>query len=501
MTAPASDFETALAAWREALGADNVRPENPDSPTQGLRTFGVAARVLATLLPGSADAVSAALAIASRHGIGVHPVSRGANWGMGSRAPGTDGGVVLDLSRMTAISGFDARNGRVHVEPGVTFIQLFEFLGAQDCDYFLPTIGGPVKASVLANALDRGDAVFCDRWHAFSDFEVILADGTRLETGFGRESPLAGGGIPPAGAIVEGLFSQSNLGIVVGGWLQLEPVPANLTGWMLHVGKRENLVPFIERWRTLQRQGTIPDRSLTLWNGVKLMGRSAQRKDYAEADIEKAQLDGWYCAGFVTGETPAILDARNQLLNTGLAGTVEGGEAVTLRAEGQWAEGGEEVLATPNEVNLHTVYWRHPALPALADMDPDRDGCGMLWACLAMPFEGEAILDFSVWCHARLKAAGMDFNIGLEAASFRTALSYVTLCYERSPEADAAALDAYADILEYALDKGFAPYRLANGAPLPARMRETGRNGLLQRIRAVIDPQGIVSEGRAGVYV
>src|SRR5690606_6838808 len=109
---------------------------------EGLRTFGGNARVAATLLPGSAEEVSAALAIASRHGIHVHPVSRGANWGLGSRAPLTDGGVVLDLSRMTRISGLDARDGIVRIEPGVTFRDLHVFLSANAPDYVLPTIGG-----------------------------------------------------------------------------------------------------------------------------------------------------------------------------------------------------------------------------------------------------------------------------------------------------------------------------------------------------------------------
>jgi len=489
----------AVAAWRQALGCANVRLAG-EGRREGLRTFGQSANVAATLLPGSAEEVSAALAIASRYRIQVHPVSRGANWGLGSRAPLTDGGVVLDLSRMTGISSLDARDGIVHIEPGVTFRDLHAYLSANAPDYVLPTIGGPVTASVLANALDRGDAIFCDRWSSVSDLDVVLADGARIQTGHASGSSLAGRGVAPAGGMVEGLFSQSNLGVVTGGWLRLEPAPDSLSGWIVEIGERERLPAFVDAWRDLQREGTVPDRSLTLWNGIKRLAKTSRRIDHNAGRLAAAQLDDWHCSGFLAGETPAIVALRDERFRSRMAPLVRALSHHPLRARSTWQPHGAEIFATPKQANLRTVYWREDHAPPLDAMDPDSDGCGLIWLCLALPLDGKAILDLATLCRERLAAADIDLNLGVEAASFRTALAYVTISYRRDGAvADEAALDAYSDLLKRCLEEGFAPYRLANGAPLPAAIAESARATLLRRIRDGFDPAGILSPGRAGV--
>lgn len=491
----------ALEAWRQALGAPHVSVDGKDGcPREGLRTFGRPAHVTATLRPGAADEVSAALAIASRYGIMIHPVSRGANWGLGSRAPLADGGAVLDLSRMTQISSLDARDGIVRIEPGVTFRDLHVHLRANAPDYVLPTIGGPVTASVLANALDRGDAIFCDRWSSVCDLEIALADGTRVEAGHTAESPLAGRGVAPAGAIIDGLFSQSNLGVVTGGWLRLAPAPDSLSGWIAGIGKRDRLPAFVDAWRDLQREGTMPDRSLTLWNGIKRLARTSCRTDHSADRLAAAQLDDWHCSGFLAGETAAILALRDERFRARVAPLVGALSHHPLRTGGIWQPHGAEIFATPRQANLRTVYWREDAAPPLDVMDPDRDGCGLIWLCLALPLDGKAILDLAALCCERLAREDIDLNLGVEGASFRTALAYVTISYRRDrAAADAAALDAYNDLLERCLDEGFAPYRLANGTPLPRRLADTSRNALLRRIRHGFDPAGILTPGRAGV--
>ena len=498
MVTPAG-LAAALDAWRQALGTAHVRTATDDGQSEGLRTFGRPAHVAATLRPGSPDDVSAALAIASRHGVPVHPVSRGANWGLGSRAPLADGGVVIDLGRMAAITRLDARSGIVHVEAGVTFRDLHAWLGEHAPDYFLPTIGGPVTASVLANALDRGDAIFCDRWSSVSDFDVVLADGTRMATGHPAFSPLAGRGIAPAGGMVEGLFSQSNLGIVTGAWLRLQPTPDSLSGWIVDIGARERLPAFIDAWRDLQREGTIPDRSLTLWNGIKRLAKTSRRADHAPDRIAGAQLDDWHCSGFLAGETADILGLRDRRFHARIAPLARRLSHHPIRTGGSWQPHGADIFATPKQANLRTAYWREDAAPALDAMDPDRDGCGMIWLCLALPFEGHAILDLATLCRERLARDDIDLNLGIEAASFRTALAYVTISYRRGADADTAALAAYEDVLALCGAAGAAPYRLANGAPLPAGLAGETRTAMLRRIRDSLDPAGILSPGRAGV--
>lgn len=486
----------ALDDWRLVLGEANVRLDDPADPREGRRTFGRNVRVPATIFPASSEEVGAAVTIAARRGIGLHPVSRGCNWGLGSRAPRRDGDVVIDLSRLNRISGFDAADGLVHVEPGVTFRQLFEYLSDRNCDYFLPSIGGPVMASVLANALDRGDAVFCDRWKSISDLTVVLPDGSVVETGHMAGTPLAGRGIPPAGPIVEGLFSQSGFGIVTGAWLRLEPLPANISAWLIEIGERDNLPGFVSTARELQRIGTIPDRSFILWNGIKFMARNARRADYSAEDIERGQLDHWQSSGFVTGETPAVLAARDALVGERFGTAGLNSQRFEIRVGGRWAEGARDVFDVPRQTNLRTVYWRHEQAPDLENADPDRDGCGLIWLCLALPFDGVAIRDFAVWCRSRLAEAGIDLNFGLEAANFRTALAYITLSYLRGEAENAAACNCHDEIMAEAVRRGFMPYRLANGLTPPSGRQDPALDQLLTRIRKSLYSQDITDSTR-----
>ena len=328
----------------------------------------------------------------------------------------------------------------------------------------------------------------------------MLADGTRIETGHPCGSPLAGRGVAPAGGMIDGLFSQSNLGVVTGGWLRLEPLPDSLSGWIVEIGARHRLSAFIDIWRDLQREGTVPDRSLTLWNGIKRLARTSRRADHPAELLDAAQLDDWHCSGFLTGETAAILSLRDERFRTRIAPLARGLSHYPLRAGGTWLPGGAEIFATPKQANLRTVYWREDASPPLDEMDPDQDGCGLIWLCLALPLDGHAILDLAAFCRERLARDGIDLNLGIEAPGFRAALAYLTISYRRDgAAADARALGAYEDIMDGCLDRGFAPYRLANGAPLSRRLTDVSRNAVLRGIRHGFDPAGILSPGRAGV--
>ena len=88
---------------------------------------------------------------------------------------------------------------------------------------------GPPEGSVLGNALERGMGVtqYADHFATLCGLEIVLADGSIIRTGggaFGR-CPTWNTHKWGVGPYIEGLFSQSNFGIVVkaGIWLFPEP--------------------------------------------------------------------------------------------------------------------------------------------------------------------------------------------------------------------------------------------------------------------------------------
>lgn len=110
------------------------------------------------------------------------------------------------------------------------------------------------------------------------------------------------------------------------------------------------------------------------------------------------------------------------------------------------------------------------------------------------------MINYLTWARGRLEEAGIDLNVGIESNGFRCLLSYFTLGFDRAaPGADEAALAAYRDLIGTALERGFVPYRLANGLPVPETMRRTPAAALLAELRAVGDPAGVLSPGRNGI--
>jgi 4-cresol dehydrogenase (hydroxylating) flavoprotein subunit len=488
--------------WSDIIEPENIVLDADQCGAWGRRTFGADMAVSAILRPGTRHEVAAIVRTATMHCLPVHPVSRGANWGMGSRAPFENGSVILDLSGLAKISDYDPEQGVVRVEPGVTFEMLATYLSAHESRYFVSEIGGSPEASVLANALDRGDGAIGDRWASLGDLEVVLADGRTLETGYSATQAyrLKGLHSGAAGPIVEGLFSQSNLGVVVAAWIRLEPMPENLAVFTSRIDGLDRLPGLISAWRKGQFAGAIQGRSVTLWNGVKYFARENPRSSYSDDEVRHAETEAWYLSGYLQAEDSTILKLRaNRVVQSFNAAGAET-SGVIVRTGGAWQEGCEGLLGKPSPRNLRTVYWSSDAIPEFEDMDPDEDGCGLLWLCLAFPFDGAVLAEFVQCAAAVLRPYGIDFNIGVEATSFRCLLSYVSMSYRRDgQESDTAALDAYRDLLAEAERLGLAPYRLANSLAKTTATEPSSLQTYLEEIRAIGDPNGILSKGRAGI--
>ena len=501
-SANTQNLHLAFAKWRQLLGMEHVLNSDDAACDKGLKTFGENVSVSGTLLPENTWQVARICEIASEHAIDLHPVSRGANWGLGSRAPAVAGSVIIDLSRLDGITGFDETQGVVHIGPGVTFRQLYEFISEKSSDYFLPTIGGPVTASVLANALDRGDATFCHRWESISDLTVVLADGRVINTGHAAytNSQLAGCGISPYGPIIDGLFSQGNLGIVPGAWLRLEPLPSNISAMVLDIDGMVNLPDVLDLWRRLQRDGQLPDRSMTMWNGIKMLAREGVRDDYTDQQLKEARLGKWRVCGYVVGETKEHLQYRHNRIAKQFSKCVDSVRGTILRVDHIWQEGGKDVFAVPKQVNLKTLYWHKNQIAPSSEMNPDNDNCGAIWLCLVLPFDGQRICDFFHHADQCLSEAGVDLNIGLEAASFRAVLMYLTISFDRTDsDEEERALATYRLLQDDAIAQGYAPYRIANGAPLPGGHSENPVGDYLRQIKSTADPNAVLSRGRVGI--
>jgi 4-cresol dehydrogenase (hydroxylating) flavoprotein subunit len=329
----------------------------------------------AVVRPGSAEEVRRIVSVANRCGLGLHPISRGMQHGLGMATAVEPGLVTVDLSRMDQILEYDEDLGYVVVEPGVTFAQLHDYLEEQGGRYWCSPISGPVDASVLGNALDKG-AGYTPVGNHFGNLiglEVVIGDGRVLVTGDGA---LAGsktiythkGGCGP---MLDALFAQSNYGIVTKAGVWLMPAPPGARGFVFTVPEYEDLGRAVDVAGRLKLTGAIPS-TVSIANDVFCCAIEAAESfpmgepghpPISGGDLPELRaahgVGAWNVVGCVYGP-PAVLEERVEKLGEAFAAT----GAVTYRreeeAEQQKAFGYRFDIAKgiPNETELD-VYNLH----------------------------------------------------------------------------------------------------------------------------------------------
>lgn len=191
-------------------------------------------KVPAVLLIESKELLPQLLVIANELGVSVYPVSTGKNWGFGSASPVVDNCVILDLSQMNKILSFDKELGVITVEPGVTFEQLTSYLHDNQFDFIAPVTGAGGSVSVLGNLLEKGrsDGGYVDRSSTLLGIEAVLADGSLYSSQSSYEMNFYKWG---SGPYLDGIFLQSNYGVVTSVSITLSPKPEQVLGFCVYI--------------------------------------------------------------------------------------------------------------------------------------------------------------------------------------------------------------------------------------------------------------------------
>jgi 4-cresol dehydrogenase (hydroxylating) len=182
------------------------------------------------LAPSTTEEVQQIVRIANRYRVPLYTISTGKNLGYGGSAPVHSGSVVLDLKRMNRIIEVNEANAYALVEPGVSYFDLYRYIRSRGLKVWIDC-PDPGWGSVVGNAIDRGggytSANYRNHFDSHCGMEIVLPNGELLRTGMGA--------IPNAqtwqqyksgcGPWIDGIFSQSNYGIVtkMGFWLMPEP--------------------------------------------------------------------------------------------------------------------------------------------------------------------------------------------------------------------------------------------------------------------------------------
>ena len=522
----------ALDQWRAALDADCVSTDAEVLDRYGRTTGLSATRPVAVLFPRSTEDTVALVKIASAHRIPVHPISRGKNWGYGDAAPPGAGQVIVDFGRMNRILELNRESAYVVVEPGVTQGQLARYLADAGGELWMDSTGAGPEASLVGNALDRGfgHTRYGDHFQTFCGLQVVLADGRVLETGFGhftgaRARWVFRYGIGP---FIDGIFSQSNFGIVTRMGLWLMPKPETFRAFFFSAPDDSNIGDLVDRLAPLKKQGLLPsavhiandlralsarmqypweraggsvptprevraelrrEHGLGAWNGCgALMG---PRKVVAaiEANIKSA-LQSYYTV-FID-DSKLALGARmvRGLSLLGLSGSLERRLELARPVY-------DMLKGLPTVDAIRGTGWRVRTPVPEGASDPLDFHAGILWVSPVIPMAGAEVSRLLSLIEPIYFKHGFDCLATLTLLTDRTISCVTNIAFDRrEPDDLRLAHECYRELIAALLGEGYIPYRASPSLMLQITTEDSVFWQVTRQIKQALDPSDIISPGR-----
>jgi 4-cresol dehydrogenase (hydroxylating) len=488
--------------------------------------------------PGSVEEVLALVNAARLSGIPLYPISTGLNFGYGGKSPVTAGCALVDLSRMNRIRNagqISLANPVAVIEPGVTQRQLYEFL-EQHCPGLTFNVTGSARdTSILGNALDRGVGYFGPRKEDLFGLEVVCGSGALLHTGFrrlGDSSPLACSHPYGLGPMLDGLFSQSNFGIVTSACFRLVPRRPCQAAVSLGLRDEADLPRFIDALARLKREGLLesvthignrPRTHATLMHGItryfEATCKFSPERALQEADsaLRRVAPGEWSSLGAVTGTrgqvraaleeirarmkplarvmvvTRARLDLSYAVMNKlrflrfGRANAAALSAIRPLHAL---------ALGVPTDAAIDSLLWKfgRSDLPAAA---LDSSGCGLLFVNPALPLDGQ----FVARVIAGMKKVAAEHRhtlyvtINIETATSLVAV--INLLFDRHAEDELARAHRCADaLLRYIRGEGLEVYRARADMMADVVGADPAYWATIRSLKDQFDPDNIIAPGR-----
>ena len=435
----------------------------------------------AVVLVENAEELQAIVRLAIEHLFPLTPRVAGTN--LAGLAIPTRGGALLDLTRMNRILAINETDMLAVVEPGVTFQQLVDELKARDLPLTIGIPLSPPETSIMANCLLDGlgnlSLLHGTMGEWIAGLEVILGTGETIRTGAWAlsEVPFSRSPLPD----LTGLFVswQGSTGLVTKMAVQLKPKPPLRKRLFVLTYDRRTTY---ELMRRLARLKLFDDIGGLSWpTGKMLYGVERPRaKDPDEPEFF-TYLD-------VSAFSPAELRLK---LETIL------GELRELREKGAAIEDPFDIETI---CALSPRFEKFAAFPTRLEFLVDNPGGGLTWVGTYGPMSRfDRAADLGIAIMERHGFPPVIVSRPMKGGHFGV-LRFITAFARRDPAEVARVRECNGELLDMVLDQGFIPYKTPAWAVeriLPRLW--PGTHDLMRKVRALLDPHGIMNPGRWGL--
>ncbi|KAL1870117.1 hypothetical protein Plec18167_007635 [Paecilomyces lecythidis] len=464
----------------------------------------------AIVAPGSVEETSTIVKVANKYLVPLWPVSRGRNLGYGGAAPRIRGSIVVDLGiRMNRVLNVDPKNATALLEPGVSYFDLHNHLQKNGIHHLWidnPDLGG---GSVLGNTLERGAGYtpYGEHFSMHCGLEVVLPNGEIIRTGMGA---LPGNNTWQLfqygyGPYHDGIFTQSNLGIVTKMGVWLMPDPGGYQAYHFSFPRDDDLPAIVEVIRDLRLKMIIQN-APTIRNALldaAVYGPKSQYTSSTEVLTEeevgeiasKISVGHWNVYGALYGPKP-LRDLQWEIVRTAFL-TIPGAtyrfpEEVDKSSGLSIIHMRDETLkGLPNTYELGWLNWRGP-------------GGSLLGFSPISPTTGEDANKQYQMVKKRFTQFGFDY-MGTFVVGWRELHHIVCLTFDKTnPTERRNAHRCISLLIDDAAREGYGEYRthLCFMDQIASVYNWNG-NALLkfnETLKDALDPNGIMAPGKSGIW-
>ncbi len=491
-----------------ALGAENVNVSRDTITRYGENTMPAGDRPPAAVVyPASTEEVQAIVRLANDHKVPLYPVSTGNNMGLGTRSASKPGMVVVDCAkRMNRIIEIDETLGYAAVEPGVSFQMMADELVRRGNRFMISTTSGPPQGGMLGNALDKGAGYgpMFDHFGFSCGMEIVLGNGEILRTGDGSMEHEARPNWHVSkysfGPILDGLFAQSNYGIVTRLGIWLLPRPPAIRSFHFAFPDDDDLGEIIDLCRPLKMSNFVPtlfrvanDLYLAAAEDVypdyeKTKGKTTITDAQRRAMAQKHGLGSWNVSGAFYGPSMAALEPQIERVKQIF---MKSGKAKYIAHE-------DALGMVPFKVAIDSFS----GVPTVGELGllKWRPGGGNTWAPPGTPMIGAVANKYQKIGRAIYEKHGLDYTV-MNVCGARFARGLHVICFNREDADECQRADAvYREVSDaFAADGihvGRAPidyydFHMAKNSP-------AFRNAC-NAIKHALDPNGIIAPGKYGI--
>jgi 4-cresol dehydrogenase (hydroxylating) len=337
--------------------------------------------------------------------------------------------------------------------------------------------------------------------------EVVLPNGELLRTGMGamegsRSWQVYKRGFGPS---LDGLFMQSSLGIVTKMGLWLMPTPECYSPGWLTIAREEDLPLLLDALRPLLIDGTIPNQPMII-NAICAASAMSGRSDWytGSAAIPEEVLDriasrpglGRWVMRFALYGHEAIVDRQREIIERAFANIPSAALSFSKYA-------GD---AMPDLTNPHErVQAGVPSieLDRMTKWYGGEQGGHIGFSSVA-PITGRDAQALRDLVKGRLEAAGFDYS-AVFIASRRAMIHVCLVVFDTKDERQArAAYEVCKSLVEPAARLGYGEYRahldFMDSVAAQYNFNAHAATRVHQQIKDVLDPNGILSPGKQGIW-